>query len=103
MTLDHTIYVDCPCCKARLEVLRENGKVLQHWAKPLAKDKDGDPIKAATAKMKAEKERLSKLLDGAKDALAEQRKAAMEKFEREKERIKREGDDSPPPRPFDLD
>ncbi|MBI5624456.1 MAG: hypothetical protein HY924_11815 [Elusimicrobia bacterium] len=103
MTLDKTIYVDCPCCKARLEVLRENGKVLQHWAKPLAKDQGGDPIKAATERMKAEKERLSKYLDGAKDVLADQKKAAMEKFEREKERIKREKDDSPPPRPFDLD
>ncbi|MBI5211070.1 MAG: hypothetical protein HY927_13955 [Elusimicrobia bacterium] len=103
MPTDKTIYVDCPCCGARLEALRENGKVIEHWAKPLTKDQGGDPIKAATERMKAEKERLKNFLVGAKDKLEEQKRAAMEKFEREKERIKREKDDSPPPRPFDFD
>ncbi len=100
--MQDTIYVDCPCCGARLEARREDGKVLKHWKTSLKKEAAGkDPIKAAQERMAAEAERLKRYLEGAGDILERQKRETMEKFEAEKERIRREGDDSPPPRPFD--
>jgi hypothetical protein len=103
--LEDSIYVDCPCCNTKLEVLRENGKVINQWKKkPAEKLPPGvDPIQAALLKMKAEKERLAKTLENVGEVVERQRKEALEKFEKEKERIIREGDNTPPPRPFDLD
>ncbi|OGR89585.1 MAG: hypothetical protein A3J74_11570 [Elusimicrobia bacterium RIFCSPHIGHO2_02_FULL_57_9] len=101
---EETVYVDCPCCGARLEARRQDGRVLQHWKKPLKAQADGaDPIKAAQERMKAEKEKLAKLLENPTKLIEEQRRAALEKFEKEKERIIREKDNSAPPHPFDSD
>ena len=98
-----TIYVDCPCCGTRLEVEREDGKVVQRWAKPEKPAAGGDPIKAALAKLEADKKKRENILKNAAGALEDEKKRAMEKFEKEKERIKREKDTSRPPHPFDLD
>lgn len=101
---EETIYVDCPCCGARLEARRQDGRVMQHWKKALkAQAEGGDPIKAAQERMKAEKERLSKLLENPGKIIEEQKRRALEKFELEKERIIRENDNSAPPHPFDAD
>ncbi|TPW17935.1 MAG: hypothetical protein FD126_3548 [Elusimicrobia bacterium] len=96
-----TIYVDCPCCGARLEARRDDGKVMGHWTKLLKKE--GDPIKAAAEKLKAEKERHKNLLSGASAMIEEQKRRALEKFDKERERVERENDTSRPPSPFDLD
>ena len=100
--MEPTIYVDCPCCGTRIEAIRESGRVIQHWKKA-EKSASGDPIKDGQERLKAEKERLSKLLSNPGKILEEQKRQAMEKFDREKERIKREGDTTRPPHPFDLD
>ena len=98
-----TIYVDCPCCGARLEVEREGGKVVQKWDKPQKAPAGGDPIKAALEKMEADKKKRATFFSGAKDSLEEEKRRTREKFEKEKERIKREKDTTRPPNIFDLD
>lgn len=98
-----TIYVDCPCCGARMEVRREDGRVMQHWSKTYNKKSGGDPIKEAQEKLKSEKDRLSKYLAGANEILEKQKRDALEKFEREKRRVNEEGDNTPPPSPFGFD
>lgn len=99
-----TLYVDCPCCGARLEALRQNGKVVQHWAKPPKASKEGgDLLKEAAERLKAEKEKREKYLSGAKEILEQEKRKALEKFEQERRRIVEEGDNSRPPNPFDLD
>jgi hypothetical protein len=99
-----TIYVDCPCCKARLEVRRDDGKIIQHWDKPVPKAKPGmDLLKEATEKLKADKEKRDRFLDDAKSQLEGEKRRLQERFEREKKRVEEEGDKSPPPRPFDFD
>lgn len=102
---EETIYVDCPCCGARLEARRQDGKVIKHWAKPIDKNKVKgiDPIKAAQERLKAEKERLSAYMAGAGEMLERQKRETLEKFEREKRRVIEEGDTSRPPSPFDND
>ncbi len=97
---DPTIFIDCPCCGTRIEAVRETGRVIETWKKA-EKSKTGDPIKDGQLRLKEEKERLSKLLSNPGKILEDQKRQAMEKFEREKERIKREGDTSRPPHPFD--
>ena len=87
-----------------MEARREDGKLVNHWTKAQRLDKSsGDPIKAAQERMKAEKERLGQLLSGAGKRLEDEKRLILEKFEKEKERIIREGDNTPPPRPFDYD
>lgn len=99
-----TVYVDCPCCGARLEARRQDGKVVQQWAKPKPPAKGGeDPLKAATERLKAEKAKRETFLDDAKARLEDEKRALEERFRRERERVHREGDTSRPPSPFDLD
>ena len=101
---DGTIYVDCPCCGARIEARRQDGKVVAHWAKrPEAESAETDPLKAAAERQKAEKAKLDNLFTGAKDVLEKRRKEAQEKFDKERERIFKEKDFSRPENPFDLD
>lgn len=96
-----TIYVDCPCCGTRLEARRDDGRVVNQWKK---KPKvEGDPIKAALQREKAEKERLRNLISNASEILRKEKQEIMEKFEREKRRIEAEKDDTPPPSPFGFD
>ncbi len=97
-----TVYVDCPCCGTRLEVERENGKVVQQWKKAEPAP-GGDALKAALAKLESDKQRRQQIFSTAKESMEEQKRKALEKFEKEKERIKRENDTSRPPGPFDLD
>lgn len=95
------MFVDCPCCQARIEVDRESGKVARHWTK--RERPKGDPLKHAVAKLKADEERLGSYFANAAKELAAKKKQALEKFEAERQRILREGDTSRPPGPFDLD
>jgi uncharacterized Zn finger protein (UPF0148 family) len=98
-----TIYVDCPCCGARMEVRREDGKLVQHWAKPVKAKEAADLLQAAKERLEADKKKREKYLEGAKDLLKDEKRRLEEKFQQEKERIRREGDTSRPPNPFDLD
>ena len=97
-----TFIVDCPCCKARIEVDKTNGKVLRHWEKPAVKD-GADPMAEAFKKMKADKSRLDDYFSNAGKSMEEKKKELDEKFEKEKKRIKDSGDTSRPINPMDLD
>lgn len=98
-----TFLVDCPCCKARIEVDRKSGKVLRHWDKPPVLKAGGDPMQEAFKKMKEDKSRLDNYFSGAGKSLEDKKKELDEKFEKEKKRIKDSGDTSRPETPWDLD
>jgi hypothetical protein len=98
-----TIYVDCPCCGARMEVQREDGKLVQHWAKPVKGKEAENLLKTAAERLKADKAKRDKYLEGAKGMLQDEKRRLEEKFQQGKERIRREGDTGRPPNPFDLD
>lgn len=99
---DGTFLVDCPCCKARIEVDRKSGKALRTWDKPVVKE-GGDPMQEAFKKMKEDKSRLDNYFTNAGKSLEDKKKELEEKFEKEKKRIKDSGDTSRPENPWDLD
>ncbi len=95
--------IDCPCCKARVEVDRKTGKVLRHWEKPQPKQPGGDLMQEAMKKMQSDKSRLDDYFKNAGKSLEEKKKELEEKFEAEKKRIEESGDKSRPENPWDLD
>ena len=97
-----TFLIDCPCCKARVEVDKRTGKVLRHWEKPVVKE-GGDPMQEAFKKMKADKSRLDDYFSNAGKSLEDKKKELEDKFQKEKKRIEESGDTSKPENPFDLD
>lgn len=99
---DGTFIVDCPCCKAQIEVDRKTGKVLRHWDKSRLKE-GGDPMQEALKKIKDDKSRLDDYFTNAGRSMEEKKKELLEKFEKEKKRIKDSGDTSRPLNPMDLD
>lgn len=97
-----TFLVDCPCCKARIEVDRRTGKVLRHWDKPKVKE-GGDLMTEALKKIQEDKSRLDSYFNNAGKSLEDKKKELEEKFEKEKKRIEESGDTSRPINPMDLD
>lgn len=97
--MDRTIYVDCPCCGARIEALAENGKVVQHWDKPKKKATFEDSLK----KIEKEKESHEKYFENAARQLEDKKKKARELFEQGVDKIKKEGLGEKPIRDIDLD
>ncbi|OGS56560.1 MAG: hypothetical protein A3J79_04885 [Elusimicrobia bacterium RIFOXYB2_FULL_62_6] len=94
--------VDCPLCKARIEISKKTGKVLRHWEKPQVKE-GGDQMKDALEKIKKDKSRLDDYFSKAKGDMDAKKKELLDKFEKEKKRIKDSGDTSRPINPMDLD
>ena len=76
------MFVDCPCCGARIEVDRESGRIIEHWTKQ--ERPKGDPLQAAVEKLKTDQAKLENWFSTA-----------------EARRIAREGDTSRPPNPMD--
>ncbi len=99
---DETIYVDCPLCGGRLEVVKNTGKVINHWAKPEIGG-GGDIVKEALKKQAEEKLRLEEYFKTAPDSLSKKSKKLDDLFEAEKKRIHKEKDYDRPDNPFDLD
>lgn len=99
---EKTVYVDCPSCKARLEVVSETGKVIQSWKKEnLHKSKDF--IKEALKKQEKEKSRLDKYFKGASNEIEKRKKELSKQFEKEKNRIHKEKDYDKPEDPYRWD
>ena len=94
--------IDCPLCKARIEVEKKTGKVLRHWEKPVVKE-GGDQMKEALEKIKNNKSKLDDYFSNAKGSMDAKKKELLDKFEKEKKRIKDSGDTSRPINPMDLD
>lgn len=97
-----TFLVDCPCCKARIEVDRKTGKVVKHWEKPKVKE-GGDLMAESLKKIQADKSRLDDYFKNAGKAMEDKKKELEAQFEKEKKRIEDSGDTSKPINPMDLD
>jgi len=94
--------IDCPCCKARIEVDRKTGKVLKHWEKPQVRE-GGDLMQEALKKIQEDKSRLDNYFNNAGKSMEEKKKELEAQFEKEKKRIEDSGDKSRPINPMDLD
>ena len=99
---DESFLIDCPMCKARIEVEKKTGRVLRHWEKPLVKE-GSDQMKDALKKIKEDKSRLEDYFSKAQGDMERKKKELLENFEKEKKRIKDSGDTSRPINPMDLD
>jgi len=99
---EESFLIDCPLCKARIEVEKKTGKVLRHWEKPVVKE-GGDPMKAALDKMKQDKSKLEDYFSRAQGDMERKKKDLLDAFEKEAKRIKDSGDNSKPINPLDLD
>ncbi len=97
-----TIYLNCPCCDALMEVDTESGEIVQKWS-PKEKGEEGDKMGNALKKLDEAKKRRVGLLDKMKSELEDQRKKNEDVFKKEVDRVKKEGVKDAPPRPFDLD
>jgi enoyl reductase-like protein len=97
-----TFLIDCPCCKARIEVDRKTGKVVKHWEKPKVKE-GGDLMAESLKKLQADKARLDDYFNNAGRSMEEKKKELEAQFEKEKKRIEDSGDTSKPINPMDLD
>ncbi len=99
---EETFLIDCPGCKARIEVEKKTGKVLRHWVKPEVKE-GSDQMQEALKKIKDDKSRLDDYFSKAQGDMERKKKELLENFEKEKKRIKDSGDTSRPINPMDLD
>lgn len=100
---EETIYVDCPLCGGRLEVVKNTGRVVNHWAKPKTAAEGGDIVKEALKKQAEDKKRLDQYFKSAPDNLTKKKRELDDLFEAEKKRIHKEKDYERPENPFDLD
>lgn len=96
------ITTTCPECGSDLVVDAATGEVLAHRApkRPPAGGRDFDSL---FAEMDSGKERAEQVFERAKSAEKDRDRLLDEKFREALKRAEEEGDDEPPPRPFDLD
>jgi len=99
---EESFLIDCPMCKARIEVESKTGKVLRHWEKPVVKE-GGDQMKDALKKIKQDQSRLEDYFSKAQGDMEKKKKELLDTFEKEAKRIKDSGDTSKPINPLDLD
>ncbi|HNR39724.1 MAG TPA: hypothetical protein PKN61_11865 [Acidobacteriota bacterium] len=95
---EHTIDVQCPHCQSRLTVDRETGEVL--LSKKHEK-REVESFDSAVANARDWDRRKENLFEQAFEQ-EKKRKDMLEKKFREAQK-QTEGDDSPPPKPFDFD
>jgi hypothetical protein len=98
-----TFYVNCPCCKALMEISSETGEILQKWAPGQNDNTDQDKMSAALKKMEDAKKKRAGLFDQKRGELEGQKKKVQDDFSKEVDRVKKEGVTKNPLRPFDLD
>lgn len=96
------ITVRCPDCGSDLTVDAATGEVLSHRAvkKPLAGGHDFDSLLAG---LDSDKARAEEAFERARAAERDKDRLLDEKFREAVKRAEEDPDDSPPPRPFDLD
>ncbi|MCG3205496.1 MAG: hypothetical protein KCHDKBKB_02218 [Elusimicrobia bacterium] len=98
-----TFYVNCPCCRALIEVAAEDGHVVNKWT-PSERETSGiDKMSAALQKIEDDKKKRATLFDKTKAGLDEKKKKIDEAFKKEVEKVKKEGIGEKPLTPFDLD
>jgi len=94
-----TIYVDCPCCGARIEAEALSGKVVRHWKA----GKEKQTLEEALKELESEKARRAGFFEKAAGELEENKRRAREAFEKGVEKIQKEGLGEKPIRDIDLD
>jgi predicted nuclease with TOPRIM domain len=99
---EESFLIDCPMCKARIEVEKKTGKVLRHWEKPVTKE-GSDQMKDALEKIKTDKSKLEDYFSKAQGDMEKKKRELLDTFEKEAKRIKDSGDNSKPLNPMDLD
>ncbi len=94
--------VRCPECGSDLVVDTATGEVLFHkkLKGPPAGGKDFDSL---FAEMNSQKARAEETFEREKAAQKDRARLLEEKFQEAFKRASEEDDDTPPPRPFDLD
>lgn len=97
--MNRTIYVDCPCCGARLEAEAESGKVVRHWKTPKKKESLEDTLR----RLEKEKDEHAGFFEKAAGQMEAKKRKAREAFEQGVEKIKKEGLGERPIRDIDLD
>jgi hypothetical protein len=101
--MSRSFYVDCPCCKALLEVDAETGHVIKKWTASERNRPGEDKMTAALKKIEEDKKKREGLFDKTKSGLEEHKKKMDEVFQQQVEKVKKEGVKENPLRPFDLD
>jgi hypothetical protein len=92
----------CPECEAHLVVDAGTGEVLFHKS-PKKAPAGGQDFDSLLAEMKAERLQAEDIFEREVAALKDRDRLMSEKFEEALRRAKEEGDEKPPPRPFDFD
>ncbi|HVS15259.1 MAG TPA: hypothetical protein VMV46_15130 [Thermoanaerobaculia bacterium] len=92
----------CPHCRSEMMVDPETGAILSHQAakEPPGGGKSFDDL---FADLDRQKDRAEALFEQEKAAMADRERLLEERFREAVERAGDLDDDSPPPRPFDLD
>jgi hypothetical protein len=92
----------CPECEAHLVVDSITGEVLFHKSAKKA-PAGGQDFDSLLEEMKAERLQAESVFEREVAALKDRDRLMSEKFEEALRRAKEEGDEKPPPRPFDFD
>ncbi len=94
--------VRCPECGSDLVVDRATGEVLYH-RQPKGPPAGGKDFDSLFAEMDSQKARAEETFEREKAAQKDRSRLLEEKFQEAFKRASEEDDDTPPPRPFDLD
>ncbi len=95
------VHVECPCCKASLQIDPETRAVISHQAhqKPPAVEDLRDAVK----KLRGEEQRRDQVFQKQVEAEKQHGRVLEKKFEQLLKQAKDAPDDRPPIRDFDLD
>ena len=99
---ERTIYVTCPHCNTFMEVHSGNGKVVKSH-KPEDLPKDQDKLTAQLNKIKSGQENREQTFEKLHKETSELHGKLDALFEKEIKRVKKTGEITPNPKPFDLD
>ena len=99
---DGKLTLRCPDCDSHLVVDAATGEVLSHRkaTRPIAGGKD---FEALLSGLDEQKEQAEDIFTREMEAMKDRDRLLEEKFKEAMKRAEEEPDDSPPPRPFDLD
>lgn len=96
------ISVRCPDCGSDLVIDATTGEVLYH-KQPKGPPAGGKDFDSLFAEMDSQKARAEETFERERAAQKDRARLMEEKFEEAFRRASEEDDETPPPRPFDLD
>ena len=102
MAEDGKLHLRCPECSAHLVVDTGTGKILFH-KKTKSAPAAGRDFDALLEELEEERSQAEEIFEREVEALKDRDRLLEERFEEAMEQAKKDPDDAPPPRPFDLD